>query len=169
VNAASVCMMWNIRKFVSFLSTSLQVGVFCVQCASFIAELAANQPPVVYTFFDCETTQETGKHLVNFVVSHTQCANCMNADVPFDAAPIPGRQCLCPPVKRHHFENFDGQKAPPLEQFLDMVTKKRQRQTIRHICIAHNSSRFDTHLVFEAAVNQGHTPKMIQKGLKIFK
>jgi hypothetical protein len=95
----------------------------------------------------------------------------MDAGVPFDgsqsAPPTPN--CCCPPVKRYHFENFDGQKPPPLEQFLEMVTRRRKNPTIRHICIAHNSSRYDTHLVFEAAVQLGHTPKMVQNGLKIFK
>jgi hypothetical protein len=169
--AATVYTTPNIRTFVLCRNTFLQVCILIEQSCKLMHCVLDNPKPILYTFFDCETTQDTGKHHVNYIVSHSQCAGCMDAGVPFDSLPAPNLSytCVCPPVKKMHFENFDNHKKSPLEQFIGFVLQRRKKQKVRHVCIAHNSSRFDTHLVFETAVNMGYTPKMVQNGLKVYK
>jgi hypothetical protein len=81
----------------------------------------------------------------------------------------PSKKCFCAAERRRVFENFDENKLAPIHQFLYWVMKQSKKPEYRQIAIAHNSSRYDSHLIFEGALEMGLTPDLVLNGLKMFR
>lgn len=166
---------------VCYIPTFTPKGLFSIfekNSTFFIEKL-----PIRYIFWDAETEQINGKHVANLIVANQICSYCLDSGNDFDAELPNDAKCCCAQVREHVFENFDGQKASPVHQFLNWIGINETRK-FRSIAIAHNSSRFflkmrekltffqnfrfDTHLAFEGALQLGLKPRYTANGFKIF-
>lgn len=79
-------------------------------------------------------------------------------------------ECLCVNLdrSRHVFSAFDN--GDPIKDFITLLTHN-SRKTPQHdiICLAHNGSNYDTHLVQARLLDFQITPSVTMKGLKLFK
>lgn len=118
----------------------------------------------VYCIYDLETVVVNSKHYCNLAVCRFICTFCLTYG-------SGDSRCLCERLGRtdHIFKNFDG-LANPIKQFIELISTQHNKIN-KHsiICLAHNSSKFDSHLVQEALIKMGITPRVVMKGLQIYR
>jgi hypothetical protein len=121
------------------------------------------------------------KHEANLIVAEILCKNCMNSGIDPMELDENGEQtkaenCCCGvfgTAFQHKknmignsrrllaFQNFhSNNNDSPIEQFLDFLLNYGPRSTVS-ILIAHNSGKYDFHLLLEKIYSLGLCPEMI--------
>ena len=145
----------------------------------YMRSVTSDVNPEKFIFYDFECTQETGKHVPNFVVAHSICNMCEDTPVT-DTATCKncGSRCMiCEGFNKQEndFENDPCQGCGKRQVIFSgpntkndfckwLISKQHRNFTV----IAHNARGYDSYFIYDYLFNNTHTPDpIIFSGTKI--
>ena len=144
----------------------------------YMRSMKSDLNPDKFIFYDFECTQETGKHVPNFVVAHSICDMCEDKPVTEDASCRNcGSRCMiCDSFNKQEndFERepcegcgkrqviFSGTNT--LNDFCKWLIGTQHRN---FTVIAHNARGYDSYFIYDYLIDNTHTPDVIFSGSKI--
>uniref|UniRef100_A0A7E4VQL7 DNA-directed DNA polymerase n=1 Tax=Panagrellus redivivus TaxID=6233 RepID=A0A7E4VQL7_PANRE len=123
----------------------------------------------IYCFFDCEATQNEGKHVCNVLVAEFSCDVCMKLETD-PSSTEKGDTCFCTGKHKgkYVFTSFDG--GNPVREFIRILTHKhRGAEAYEIIAISHNGGKYDDHIILEELQQMNIAPRIVSTGFKIFR